>query len=551
MAEETFAEKLQRVRAEAVAAGKIKPKPVEYVFDPEDLLPDLGSDDGLSDAAQAINTACDSIDILEVYRRLSKNRFEAGHPGKRTEGILVSCPNPAHPDEHPSAWISTVKQVYHCGACAEGDSKYKIAAYAYGLDTRADFWEIKKRMARDLRGVDYDALAAPMPAQVMTPAVTKEPSATSDPAEPEAGLVEEAAAPDPFEAAVAKETSRQLIYLEARDRAKKIKAQELFEPLSFVNLADEFELPVPEVTWTIEGLHAVGGNTTITAGFKTGKTTLMRNLVRSLADGVPFLGEHEIRKLEGRIAYFNFEVIDVEFRDKIRELGIKNAGSVFPIHLRERHFDLMQDETFEDAASALKRAEVEVVILDPFSGAYYGDENSNSEQNLFLKRLDQFKRAAGVVDLFMPVHTGRTVEEGNERARGAAKLDDWADNRWIYAKHVDSGERFLGGTVRRLGDLKEQETRLDPTTQQLVYSPFKGTRKEKAGDQLKGEVLAYVAANPGCTSNAITGGVVGNAQKVRDVIRRAIRDLDVETRDGANRSTLHYLMGQAPPPQGP
>lgn len=357
---------------------------------------------------------------------------------------------------------------------------------------------------------------------------------------------------DPFEKAVRYRESQLEVDFEARARVQRRRYEESFEPLELLSLTDALQLPKPDVTWTIEGLHAVGGNTTITAGFKVGKTTLMRNLVKSLVDGEPFLGQHPIRKLDGRVAYFNFEVMGWEFNERIGELGIKATDKLVLVHSRERksRFDLMVDVVFEDAASMLKAGEVEIVILDPFSGAYYGDENSNSEQNLFLRRLDEFKLAAGITDLFMPVHTGRMVEEGNERARGAAKLDDWADNRWIYTKDADTQERFLKGTVRRLGDLEEQGLQFDSSTGSLSYSATRGSRKDKAGKSIEASVLAFIKANRACGKLQIYSGVPGKTDEVKRALNKLIGKFDVVVRDGKGGKKHHYVAGDEPPTTG-
>lgn len=512
------------------AAAKAGSELSEYA----DLVPEVGTGErGISDAAKEVNAACDSMGIFEVYDRLIGGDRE--EPRGRTEGIMIQCPDPAHPDKHPSAWIRTDEGpggVYNCERCGVGGNKYTIAAFAWGRDTRSDFWEIKKRLAKEFRGVDYEALIAPMP-----------PMPVSTVIEPPSVSVED----DPFENEVKKATSRELVYREARRRAKQIEGQSLFTPPLVLDLADELEEPDPEIEWTIENLHSVGGNTTITAGFKTGKSTMMRNLLKSLVDHEPFLGSHEVRELSGRVAYFNYEIEQVQMKRDLRDMGIRNPRRVSPVHLRGMHFDLMEDVTFEWAVGELKRNEIEVLILDPFSGAFYGDENSNSEINAFTKRLDELKKQAGVLDLFMPAHTGRYVEEGNERARGGAKLDDWTDNRWVIARHSETGDRYFKAEGRRV-EQAERELRFDRTTNTLTYSSFTGSRKEKADASIQADILVYVTANPGCSQNDIVAAAKGNRVKTIAALKRLVNEYEIERRDGPGRSTLHYINGTAPAP---
>jgi hypothetical protein len=475
--------------------------------------------------------------ILGVYRRLVGGAI----PNAARDEVKVVCPHPDHPDHHPSANLNTRKNVWTCYRCGTGGSVFDLAAAAWGYSlsggklAASALWEVKKRYALEMHGLDYefelakqtaDAAAAAMDAATLPPA-----PADSD---------------SDWEAQVEKRTRETLIRLEGDDRARQRRAQGLFVPPGFVDdLASELAEGDPELEWTIDQLHTVGGNTTITAGFKVGKTTFVMNLIRALADQDPFLEQHEVRALSGRIAYWNFEVDPVQMKRNFRDLGIRNAARVWHLPLRGHRVNLMDDAAFTWTLTQMKRQEIEVWILDPFSGAYFGDENDNSEINAFTKRLDELKRLAGVADLFIPVHTGRFVEEGQERARGGAKLDDWTDNRWVLAKHAETGDRYFRAEGRRV-EQGERELRYDRATNRLSYSAFGGTRKEKAGSVIRREVLTFIEANPGCGSLEIRRAGLGKTSSVIDVLKRLVCDLDVETRPGAKGKVCHYVAGTAP-----
>jgi hypothetical protein len=73
----------------------------------------------------------DGLTIVDAYSKwCGKSRVKAGN---RTEGIKVSCPNPAHPDKDPSAWLNTQKGTWYCGGCDIGGDQYDIAAYHFNL----------------------------------------------------------------------------------------------------------------------------------------------------------------------------------------------------------------------------------------------------------------------------------------------------------------------------------------------------------------------------------------------------------------------------------
>jgi hypothetical protein len=542
--DESLSEFITRSRAELDAKRKRTSEPEPVFIHPDGTpfgLEDLTqSDVVLSDAAQRVNAACDSIDIFEVYDTfVGKYREEVRG---RTDSVKAICPE--HDENNPSSWFGVGRDGDWLLCCGHGGggrgsgwNKFGLAALAWGVPNSAsNFWELKKRLARELRGAEYQTIERPT-ASGPTASAAEPSAASSVGSEPE---------PNDWEMKVEERKYRRLVELEADHRARQERSRGLFTPPTFVDdLESELRAPDPEIEWTIEGLHGVGGNTTITAGFKVGKTTFVSNLVKVLADQEKFLGSHDVRALSGRIAYWNFEVEQAQMKRNFRDLGIKKASNIFHLPLRGHHLDLMDDAAYAWALSEMKRQEIEVWVLDPFSGAYYGDENDNSQINAFTKRLDEFKREAGIIDLFMPVHTGRYVEEGNERARGGAKVDDWTDNRWVLAKHSDTGDRYFKAEGRRV-EQQERELHYRREDNSLTYSAFAGTRRQKAGHVIKGHVLDFIDAHPGCSGRDIESAVGGKADTVRAAVRELVAHLDVEVRPGPRNAKLHYRYGSAP-----
>lgn len=525
--------KLAAKIAEITARDAAKRAEDQITWPSEVLLPDLDTST-VSEAAQRVTEACDSIDSLEVYDKLIRLRRQDA--GSRTENVMAQCPRPDHPDNNPSAWfgIKDGQWMLCCGVCEEGWDKYKLAGLAYGLDSKTDFFEIKKRIAHDLRGVTYE-----------TP-VVRPSSSTHSPAETTPGRTKDEPTDDPWRRAVEERKNKRLIELHGDHAAAQEWKSGRFTPPTFVNdLEAELNEPDPEVEWTINGLHAVGFNTTITAGFKVGKTTLMMNLTRALADQEPFLGRHEVRSLDGRIAYLNYEVDEVRMRRSFRAMGIKKAANIWHLPLRGQQLNLMDDAAFEWALAEMKRQEIEVLILDPWSGCYYGDENDNSQINAFTKRLDEFKRLTGIKDLFIPIHTGRYVEEGDERARGGAKVDDWTDSRWVLSKSKVDESRWFKAEGRGIS-IENSEMKYDEATHEFIYSGFTGTKDQKTAKSLRDKVYAFIRDNPGCSGKAIEDNVAGNADDIRKAARALVGSCDVETRKGKYNATQHYVYGTAP-----
>lgn len=101
-----------------------------------------------------LDQVLDRLDIVEAYVRWCGKMTPK--VGNRRESIMVSCPNPAHPDKNPSAWINLDKGVYTCGTCGfSGGDKFDIAAWHFGFNVPGykgdgSFPELRRRMAEDL-----------------------------------------------------------------------------------------------------------------------------------------------------------------------------------------------------------------------------------------------------------------------------------------------------------------------------------------------------------------------------------------------------------------
>lgn len=116
------------------------------------LIPDVEQSEQSAESAE-IDNFLDRLDIIDAYNRWS-GKGVVSNPGNRREGVMIRCPDPAHPDHNPSAWINLDEQVYVCGGCGmQGGDKFMIAALHFGIGMPIPpdkFPELKKQMAEDL-----------------------------------------------------------------------------------------------------------------------------------------------------------------------------------------------------------------------------------------------------------------------------------------------------------------------------------------------------------------------------------------------------------------
>lgn len=120
----------------------------------DDLIPEIELT--ISPEDEALDRAIASMGIVDAYMRWCKKMRPDTRSGRQREGIKVSCPNPAHPDRHPSAWLNTEKNLYYCPGCAQGGDIWDIAAWHFGYhvphykNDSAQFRELREKIGADL-----------------------------------------------------------------------------------------------------------------------------------------------------------------------------------------------------------------------------------------------------------------------------------------------------------------------------------------------------------------------------------------------------------------
>lgn len=83
----------------------------------------------------ALDLAIKNLGIVAAYEKWCGKMTPK--VGGRRESIMVSCPDPNHPDTNPSAWINLDKGdnggVYYCPGCSYGGDVWDIAAFGLGF----------------------------------------------------------------------------------------------------------------------------------------------------------------------------------------------------------------------------------------------------------------------------------------------------------------------------------------------------------------------------------------------------------------------------------
>jgi hypothetical protein len=345
-----------------------------------------------------------------------------------------------------------------------------------------------------------------------------------------------------YSAMVADELRR----LRVREEAKRqLRAEETARPDGaprLTLLSDFLSVPDDPATYRIDRLWPTGGRVMLAAQFKAGKTTMIGNLLRSLADGDPYLGEYAITPPDGRVVLIDDELDERMLRRWLRDHGIRNTDRIAVVSLRGRtsDFDILDGHTRRRWADELNAVNASVVILDclrPVLDSLGLDESTDAGE--LLVKFDELLTLAGASDGLIVHHMGHA----GERARGSSRLRDWPDVEWRLVRQDDdpASPRYFSAYGRDV-DVPESALHYEADTRRLVLAGT-GDRKQAAGRKSVPAVLALLGEHPdGLSGNQIELRLPDEPQKaVREALKAVRADGRVTATRGARNATIYRL----------
>jgi hypothetical protein len=258
-----------------------------------------------------------------------------------------------------------------------------------------------------------------------------------------------------------------------------------------ISLTERFAMARSPTQYRIEGWLVVGGHVVLIAQYKSGKTTLVGNVVRSLADGGLFLGVAQVHPVRS-IVILDFEMDERQIERWLRDQDIRNTDRVRLVSLRgaARSFDILNPERRLEWAAHLRSVAADFVIVDclrPAMDALGLDEHN--EAGRWFTAFDELLKDAGVPEALVVHHSGH----GGDRSRGDSRILDWPDGIWnlVRSDRDDlNSPRFITAKGRDIG-VEEGELTFDPITRHLTYTP-RSRRMAGAGKVMR-DVLSEIA----------------------------------------------------------
>lgn len=314
------------------------------------------------------------------------------------------------------------------------------------------------------------------------------------------------------------------------------------EPPELLALDDLLAQPDDEATYRIGELWPTGGRVLLAAQYKSGKSTMVGNAIRTLVDGGKFLDRFDTAPV-GRVALIDTELDTRTLRRWLREQDITNTAAVSVLSLRGAvsTFDVLDPVTRSQWADQLAGADV--VILDclrPVLDALGLSEDKDAGR--VLVAFDALLAEIGAEEGMVVTHMGHQ----NERARGDSRLRDWPDAEWKIVRDGDDTDddgdraRYFSAVGRDVS-LPEGCLTFDPETRHLTYA--NGNRRESTARHALPELMALIRAEPGTLSkNAAEARLRdehGIAQRTaRQAIAAAIRDNHLTVTPGPRNAKL-------------
>jgi hypothetical protein len=311
-----------------------------------------------------------------------------------------------------------------------------------------------------------------------------------------------------------------------------------------VTLTEFLAQPDDEPQYRIDRLLPTGGRVMLSSQYKAGKTAMRDNLIRSLADGTPFLNEFNVRR--ATVTLIDDEVDERQLRRWLRSQGITNTEyvRVKPLRGALSTFDILDPDVRASWARWL--AGSEVVVLDclrPVLDALGLSEDKDAGQ--FLVAFDELLQECGASEAVVTHHMGHT----GERSRGDSRLLDWPDVNWRIVKDKDADDpdnpdvdRYFSAYGR---DVEVRESLLDytPETRSLIYVSHRSRANSKV-QALIPHLIKLLTDRPSMSKTDIESALKGLAARnvIREAIGAAVREGKLYTmEEKKSHAVRHYV----------
>lgn len=183
------------------------------------------------------------------------------------------------------------------------------------------------------------------------------------------------------------------------------------------------EIPRTRLQHRIDPLWPSGGNVLFSAYMKVGKSTLLRNGIRSLLTGDDFLGEYTTRPVSGSIVVADIEMTRSVALERLDAHGLGQQEKLRYEFLRGRgqDFNVLDDEWLGQLARGLRDLDTEILVIDTINALASSlgvNLDAPDGAGPLVARLEEVKLQAGISEMLLTAQTGH-----GDRTRHAHSKD--------------------------------------------------------------------------------------------------------------------------------
>lgn len=220
-----------------------------------------------------------------------------------------------------------------------------------------------------------------------------------------------------------------------------------------------------KVDWLVDGLFTSGGISLIVGKPKSGKSTIIRQLAKSVARGERFL-ERDVK--QGSVLYLALEEQEEMLNEQFKKLGVTDADPIL-IHVG----GVFGPNALEELTEYAMERRPSLLVIDTLSlFANFKNINDYSEVNDVLAKYRKLARESGAHVAFIH-HQNKSDNTGAGSIMGSNALHGAVDIAFIFNNVGD--RRFINTSGRGGRAFRNQEVTFNPSTETYelggIYEP--------------------------------------------------------------------------------
>jgi hypothetical protein len=309
---------------------------------------------------------------------------------------------------------------------------------------------------------------------------------------------------------------------------------------TFQTLRQLYSLPLVVIRFLISNLLPASGLVFVVGKPKSGKSTLVRQLILAVAKGISFLGFNTV---QCSVLYY---AIEERWSEVIRHFRDMGAGGDEPIEIHTGALEAGWLHDLEDRLT--KNPLIKLVVIDPLLLALHvKDANDYAPMMKALSPLREIARRFEVAILCVH-HSKKSISaDAGDNVLGSTAVRGSADATWQVIKQPD-GQRTFHTEMRYGTDMSPMNLIFDVASglSQLGQSESFVEMQKAAGvrDRIEQAIIDAVTEIPMRTRDEIIDAVVGNSAVKHEVFGKLERHgLLVRSGHGVKGDPHRYVVG--------